>query len=228
MNILAMDTCFGACSVAVTRLRGAADPVVVQDFERRQTGHAEVLMPMIERVMTDAGLLFKDLTHVAVTTGPGSFTGMRIGIAAARAIGLTLGIPVIGVPTLKVMAHEIVSNQPVLIAVDARKDQVYAQLFDGAGHAVTAPQVLSYCDASRLGGGASIIVCGSGADDVVAACQADGIKAIAMRQDLQPSAASLATIVAALTVTGEHPARPLYLRPPDAKPQVGKSLERVQ
>jgi tRNA threonylcarbamoyladenosine biosynthesis protein TsaB len=218
MNILAMDTCFGACSVAVSRdVAGAA--LQQSEFERRPTGHAEVLMPMAERVMLSAGISFEQLEAIAVTTGPGSFTGMRIGIAAARALGLALSIPVIGIPTLEAMAHGAEADGAVLIAVDARNTQVYVQLFGANRRPVTSPQVLSTRDAAHLTNAAT--VCGTGATFVVAS----NPSLVLGQSDLQPSAVS----VAELAATGRYQsdAKPLYLRAPDAKPQAAKSLARA-
>jgi tRNA threonylcarbamoyladenosine biosynthesis protein TsaB len=219
MNILALDTCFSACSVAVGKTGEGTGTAFYHEFELRQTGQAEVLMPMVERVMREAGQSFSALDRIAVTTGPGSFTGMRIGIAAARAIGVTLGIPVIGVPTLQVMAADLDIEGPVMIAVEARKDQVYVQLFGGNRKPVTDAQVLSYADAAVLAKSAT--VCGSGAGALALLNAA--LKTA--HQDLQPNAVAVAKLAIGLDQSTE--ARPLYLRPPDAKPQDGKSLQRA-
>ncbi len=242
MNILAMDTCFGACSVAVGRTAQEFETEFCTEFERRQTGHAEALMPMIERVMAEASLKFSDLERIAVTTGPGSFTGMRIGIAAARAMGVTLGIPVVGLPTLEVMALDASQTQRnldetatlgdrLIIAVDARKDQVYVQVFDEKQKRINEPSVLSYSDAASLASAGSVTICGSGAEFVAAERKNLGLPVTVKFVDLQPSALSLGMGAVRLygpETIANFPARPLYLRPPDAKPQDGKSLERAQ
>ena len=241
MNILAMDTCFGACSVAVGPAAQGSAQAFQSAFEVRQTGHAEVLMPMIDVVMSRAGLAFADLQRIAVTTGPGSFTGMRIGIAAARAIGLTLSIPVIGIPTLDVMAHDVWTSStdqtasgsptigPLLIAVDARKNQVYTQLYDANRASVSQPAVLTYFEAAKLAGEQSVTICGNGASLVAAERNRLGLPTAVKFDDLQPSAVPLAMIAAAIDATAlaQYPARPFYLRPPDAKPQDGKTLVRA-
>jgi tRNA threonylcarbamoyladenosine biosynthesis protein TsaB len=237
MNLLALDTCFGACSVAVeSRDRG-----VMHEFELRQTGHAEALIPMVERVMARAQLAFSDLDRIAVTTGPGSFTGMRIGIAAARALSLATGAPVMGFSTLDVMAQTARSNNVacaagtplparILVAVDARKDQVYAQLFGGEYSESTA-QVLSPEEAAKLIPEGPVALVGSGAAMVAAHVEAHRNDVHMFYPDLQPSALCL-VMMASQTAAGTAPfkstdIRPLYLRPPDAKPQHGKSLPRL-
>src|SRR5438876_4695058 len=106
MNVLAFDTCLGAVSVAV-RWQGARDEWLSCDrFELREGGHAERLMPMIAEVMQEAGLAFSDIERIAVTVGPGSFTGVRVGVAAARALALASGITAVGATSLAVMAHQ--------------------------------------------------------------------------------------------------------------------------
>jgi tRNA threonylcarbamoyladenosine biosynthesis protein TsaB len=240
MNILAMDTCFGACSVAVGKTVQEFGTAWHHEFEPRQTGHAEALMPMVERVMGEAELHFSQLERIAVTTGPGSFTGMRIGIAAARAMGVTLGIPVVGLPTLDVMALDAGSahsndnadetpalGQHLIIAIDARKDQVYAQQFDGNQHRVNNAAVLSYLEAAELGGLNDVTICGSGAEMVATERRRLGRPVTVKFPSLQPSALSLGMTAVALRDVENFPARPLYLRPPDAKPQDGKSLARA-
>jgi tRNA threonylcarbamoyladenosine biosynthesis protein TsaB len=94
MRVLAIDTALGACSAALLDTKRAA--VTAHESLAMQRGHAEVLMPLVKRVMEHAGLAFADLDRIAVTTGPGSFTGLRVGIAAARGLGLAAAKPVVG------------------------------------------------------------------------------------------------------------------------------------
>jgi tRNA threonylcarbamoyladenosine biosynthesis protein TsaB len=235
MNILALDTCFGACSAALRsdgRILSAA-------FELRQTGHAEALMPMIERVMTEAGLGFASLDRIAVTVGPGSFTGMRIGVAAARALALVTGAPVIGVPTLAAMAQtarrDDAAPTHVLVAVDARKDQVYAQLFAATDQDPGSAAVLSPQEAADLLDGVAatdaVAVAGSGAHMVAAHIDPSRTNVHVLQFNLQPNAAHIFDVAlqieAGRGVSNQISVRPLYLRPPDAKPQLGKSIPRL-
>ncbi|MEQ1578789.1 MAG: tRNA (adenosine(37)-N6)-threonylcarbamoyltransferase complex dimerization subunit type 1 TsaB [Hyphomicrobium sp.] len=233
MNILALDTCFGACSAAA----GRPGSDLACEFELRQTGHAEALLPMVEQVMARAQLPFSDLDRIAVTVGPGSFTGMRIGIAAARALSLATGAPVTGVPTLMVMAatarrdHALSGNRGklpahMLVAVDARKGQVYAQLFGGSSQGVHTAEVLDPADAARLIPEGPVVLTGSGAALVAAQLERVRTDVTVIFPGLQPDAACLAAL--AVDMAADHmPVRPLYLRPPDAKPQVGTSIPRV-
>ena len=121
-------------------------------------GHAEALMPLIARVMKASGVAFAALDRIAATTGPGSFTGLRVGLSAARGIALAAGKPVVGVTTLTAFAAPIVSENggphPVLAAIDARHDHVYFQVIGGDGSSLIKPKVAPIAealDAARFG-----------------------------------------------------------------------------
>ena len=232
MNILAFDTCLGAVSVAV-RWRGAGGEWLTRHtHEVRERGHAERLMPMMAEVMEAAGLEFSDIGRIAVTVGPGSFTGVRVGVASARGLALASGIPAVGATSLAVMAHqadELLGSarggRLLAVAVDARRDSVYLQLFTGARDETGPPLLLAADDAARHIGPRPVIVVASGAASVADAVRAGGGQAEAALVDLQPDARALASLAADLAPA--HPLRPLYLRPPDVKPQADRSLPRA-
>ncbi len=234
MNILAFDTCFDACSACVLQLRDGCVVELASAMERFETGHAERLVPMIDEVMRGAGLAFADLDRIAVTVGPGTFTGTRIGVAAARGLALATGIALVGASSLAVMADVAVATlgsaedgEDLAIAVDARRGEVYVQLFGSCGsEAKSPPMVLAIADAARLGGGSPLRIAGSGADAVAAAAARDGRRVSACLADLLPEANALARMAPDL-VPLEGGLSPLYLRPPDAKPQDGKSIARA-
>src|SRR5260370_17421200 len=98
MLILAIETALDACAAAV--LDTDASKIVAQESQPMKRGHAEALMPLIARVMNASGVAFAALDRIAVTTGPGSFTGLRVGLSAARGIALAAGKPVVGLTTL--------------------------------------------------------------------------------------------------------------------------------
>jgi tRNA threonylcarbamoyladenosine biosynthesis protein TsaB len=231
MHILAFDTCFDGCSACVAELRGGAVLVRGSTFERFETGHAERLIPMIGDVMREAQTSFEQIDKIAVTTGPGTFTGTRIGIAAARALALAMGAKTVGVSSLAVMAEAArgeVGAGTLAVAVDARRGEVYVQLF-GAGRgadAVTLPQVLPLDVAAKIGGDGPITFVGSGAAAVAEIAMRDSRDAIATLGDLVPDAVALAHLAAPLPGS-DAPLSPLYLRPPDAKPQEGKAVARA-
>jgi tRNA threonylcarbamoyladenosine biosynthesis protein TsaB len=228
MNILAFDTCFDGCSVCVAERRG--DSVVPLGFlmERFETGHAERLIPMIGEAMQQARLSFDHLGRIAVTVGPGTFTGTRIGVAAARALALATGAQTVGVSSLAVMAEVArreVTSAALAVVVDARRGEVYAQLFGAGGglDAKSPPQLLSIDDAAQLGDGPIVFV-GSGGTAVAAVRSRR--EAVARLADLLPDAKALAHLGGALEAS-DAPLVPFYLRPPDAKPQVGKAVARA-
>jgi tRNA threonylcarbamoyladenosine biosynthesis protein TsaB len=234
MNMLAFDTCFDACSVCVARWSDGVVVELASALERFQTGHAERLVPMIDEAMGRAGATFAELDRLAVTVGPGTFTGTRIGIAAARGLALATGAEVVGASSLAVMAevagHELGARAPdedMAVAVDARRGEVYVQLFAAGERNASSPMLLTVEDAARLGGGGPLLVVGSGAAAVAAAAERAGRPATARLAGLLPTASALARMAAGLA-PAEGPLQPLYLRPPDAKPQDGKSIARDQ
>lgn len=136
--ILGIDTSAAQCVVALVGADGAAgDPVI----ERRamDRGHAEHLFPMIETVLDRAGIGYDGLDRVAVCTGPGSFTGVRIGVAAARGIALGRGIPVIGISRFEALAAE--AGAAVTVCLSGRGGTICLQAFGPDGAALAAPEM---------------------------------------------------------------------------------------
>ncbi|MGJ0557688.1 tRNA (adenosine(37)-N6)-threonylcarbamoyltransferase complex dimerization subunit type 1 TsaB [Methylocystis sp.] len=234
MNILAFDTCFDACSVCVAQQRAGAVVELASTIEFFETGHAERLVPMIGEAMHAAGMAFESLDRITVTVGPGTFTGTRIGIAAARGLALATQTPVAGASSLAVMAEVAVRRlgmgvpgELLAVAVDARRGEVYVQLFGTGGlDARSPPLLLAVEDAAGLGGSALLVLVGSGAAAVAAAAQSMGRAARAELAALLPDACALAAMAPAIAPS-EGALGPLYLRPPDAKPQAGKAIARV-
>ena len=221
MNILALDTSMGACSAAVLRTDGAAQTLFVRQ-ETMARGHAEALMPMVAEVMAEAALPSAEIDLIAATTGPGSFTGVRIAIAAARGLALVTRAKLFGTDSLTVMAKaaaEGLGDQSFAVAVDARRGMIYFGLYDGAARKFEGPLLLAPDDAAtQLPAGCHLGV-GSGAVLLAEAASRRGLSVTAKLPGLQPSAGALAVI--AHERGGASPMlRPLYLRPPDAKPQV--------
>jgi tRNA threonylcarbamoyladenosine biosynthesis protein TsaB len=233
MNILAFDTCLGACSAAVGLDVGGPGQRTFGRCERRDTGHAEALLPMIQDVMAEATIELAAIDRLAVTTGPGTFTGTRIGISAALGFNQVRRMPVVGVSSLALMACAAVellpaslAGWPLAIAVDARRDQVYVQLFEAVGCVPRGPpMLLDIVDAAELGGREPVVLAGSGADAVAAAAQTQGRQAVAELPLLQPDARHLVRLARGLPPS-RQPVRPLYLRAPDAKPNLRDALRR--
>jgi tRNA threonylcarbamoyladenosine biosynthesis protein TsaB len=221
MNLLAIDTALEACSVGVS---AGSRLVLVSEVIGR--GHAERLMGMVTEAMADAGFAFPALDRIAVTIGPGSFTGVRVGIAAARGLALVIGCPVVGVSTLAVhaaSARETVGAKPVLVALDARRSEVYAQGFDGAGKALGPAEVGPPADFAARSGG-DVLLAGSGGALIASFIGPDAVSRIVHNRSA-PDIAALLRLGAA-TEGSFTPPRPLYVRAPDAKPQAAAAVPR--
>src|SRR5580700_2687809 len=146
MRILAIDTSCGAASVAVVE-GGRAGPLAVISRPMAR-GHAEALPLMVEEAMRGIEGGFPSLARIAVAMGPGSFTGIRVGLAMARAMGVALAVPVVGVSTLAAFAAPLLSEPRagiIAAAIDARHGSVYFQLFEASGRPWGPP----LCDTPR-------------------------------------------------------------------------------
>ena len=223
MRILAIDTALEACAAGVIAM---PDRVLAQESLAMARGHAEALMPLLARVMHQAGIRFDDLDRIAVTVGPGSFTGLRVGIAAARGIALATGKPAVGVSTLAAFAGPYLAageTRPVVAAVDARHDQVYFEVFGPGGRILVTPRLVPVRDAVRAASGAAVIV-GSGAG-ILAGAWSDENPLPTIATQGAPQIASIARLGAVADVAHALP-KPLYLRRPDARPQDAARLPR--
>jgi len=218
MLILAIDTALDACAAAV--LDTDAGQLIAQESQPMRRGHAEALMPLIARVMKASGIAFAALDRIAVTTGPGRFTGLRVGLSAARGIALAADKPVVGLTTLTAYAAPVVgqnSEHPVISAIDARHDHVYFQVVSGDGGSLVRPRVAPVgeaLDAVKFGaphlvGNAAIILADRWPADAPPPFRVDAQPA--------PDIAWVAWLGAAVS-PDTAPARPYYLRAPDAKP----------
>ena len=242
-TLLAIETAGSACSAAVAR--GGA--VLAAERLRLRHGHAEVLFPMIERVMQEAGLAPAQLDAVAAAIGPGGFTGIRVGLAAAHGIALAVGARLVGISSFAAVAARVTDPplgapggtgcqasggqasgcRALLVALDSRRADLYVQLFalDGAAP-LAAPQALiadrlgEYV--ARLAGDARLLIAGDAAEAASAAL--GGHAGIAIAGNSAPDAEGV--LAAALHQLGlddaadapAGPVRPLYLRLPDATP----------
>src|SRR6202158_68008 len=150
MRVLAIDTALEACSAAV--LDTDQGGILASESIPMVRGHAEALMPLVARVMSEAMLEFLELDRIAVTVGPGSFTGLRVGVAAARGIAVAAGKPAVGLTTLAAYAapfFDADETKALLAVIDARHDQVYMQLFGSGGRTLIAPRLAPVRDAIR-------------------------------------------------------------------------------
>ncbi|MCP2335573.1 tRNA (adenosine(37)-N6)-threonylcarbamoyltransferase complex dimerization subunit type 1 TsaB [Actinomadura rupiterrae] len=217
MLVLAFDTATAAVTVALTEWtpgEGARPRAAVEARDARR--HTEILTPEIARVLGEAGATPSDLSAIVVGVGPGPYTGLRVGLVTARAMGEALGVPVHGVCTLDAIAWESRREKPFAVATDARRREVYWARYDSYGRRVTEPAVgpaaevrADTPDLPVIGEGARLYA------DVLG--DADGITS----GPLVPSATALAEL-AVERLSGRPgpallPPEPLYLRRPDAK-----------
>ena len=218
MLILAIDTALDACAAAV--LDTEAGGLVAHESQPMKRGHAEALMPLIARVMHPSGLSFAALDRIAVTTGPGSFTGLRVGLSAARGIALAARKPAVGLTTLSAYAAPLISEHgehPIISAIDARHDHVYVQVVTGDGGALVRPRVAPIgeaLDASRFG--APHLV-GNAARILADHWPMTAAPPVSVNPQVAPDIAWVAWLGAAVDPETAPP-RPFYLRAPDAKP----------
>lgn len=224
MLVLAIDTAGPDCAACL--YDGGRARVIAEYSETIGKGHAERLMPVIAAVLEAGGLAYADIDRLAVTTGPGSFTGIRVGIAAARGFALALKRPLAGISTLRAIA-EFTRNEEgrlqterLAVFLAAGRGEVYGRLdFDSPFAEAGQPFIAPVDDLAEtpVFDKADIAFCGNGAEAVIAASGCNG------RLLNRLAAAPVATVAqmgAAATDLGRR-AEPLYLRRPDAKPQTG-------
>ena len=225
MRVLAIDTALGACAAAV--LDSQAGAILAAESIGMVRGHAEAVMPLIARVMDAARSEFVELNRIAVTVGPGSFTGLRVGISAARGIALAAAKPAIGLSTLSALAAPHVAartGDTIIAAIDARNEQVYFQVFAPNGVTVVTPRLDRVRAAVRAVPVGPTVITGSGAL-LVAAHWPSGSPVPRVEDHAAPDIGWVARLGAAAQEEGAPP-KPLYLRRPDARPQDAGRLPR--
>ena len=181
-------------------------------------------MPMVRDVMQESAQEFKTLDGIATTVGPGGFTGLRIGLASARAMALAAGVPIVGLTTLEVVAAaQPERSGPLLVAIDSRRSDVYVQLFSPEREPASLPMAIMPGLVESILPGGPIVVAGNAAETVLQALQQTDVSL--SNGPALPDAAVLARIVASRIApfqTDLEPPAPLYLRPPDAKLPIEK------
>ena len=242
MLVLGFDTAASACSAALCR----DGDTLAHRYEAMAQGQAEYLMGMINDVMEEAGKDFGDLDLLAVTTGPGSFTGIRIGLAVARGLALAGDLPCMGVTTFEAVAAGVPETErdgaTLFVAIESKRDDIYVQAFAAGLEPLSAPQaVLPEALAAVLAGvstpgvtgappaknkrghpvapGGRVVVAGDASQRAIASLDGVGLEVALSIAPVTPDAGTLAVLAAGRwspTTPNERP-RPLYLRPPDAK-----------
>lgn len=228
MLLLALDTAGPDCSVALARSAAGEPKILHRSVESIGRGHAERLMPMIEAALAAAGITFKNLDRIAVTVGPGSFTGLRVGIAVARGLALALDIPAVGVGSLPALLRPRLRHQAkgtMVAALDARRGEIFALAQEIGSREALFPALAAPATiiAQKLAGTSRpLVLTGNGAALLAAELK---------QRDVQIAGTAASpdiSDVAVLGFRGEHvnPA-PFYLRGVDAKPQLDRAVARA-
>jgi tRNA threonylcarbamoyladenosine biosynthesis protein TsaB len=219
MRILAIDTALPAVSACV--LDDDAEAPLASESIAMERGHAEALAPLIARVVGAVDGGFASLDRVAATVGPGSFTGIRIGLAAGQAVARARNIDVVGVSTLSALAAPRLFEHAegvLAAAIDARHDHIYLAAFRSGGRLLISPRRASAREAvdslRGLNDGSPLLLVGSGAPLLEREARAAGIKARVLDEAAAPDIAFVARLGLIANVA-EAPARPLYLKSPD-------------
>ena len=208
MIVLGLDTCLGACSVAVADGR----TMLSEQSEPMMRGHQERLALMVQSTMREARRDFTHVERIAVTIGPGSFTGVRVGLAFAKGLALGLGRPGVGVGTLEALAASAHIDGRVAAVIDAGRGNLFLQLCEGSGRALTIAEILPLrCAISRIQGwreDGTLAIAGPAADLL-----GDAFGEETCVHLHAPSAAMVARLGGG---DGVRELAPLYLRAPDA------------
>jgi len=220
LYILALDTATTGCSVTVWRGGDDFGDVLAHDARSMTRGQAEMLLPMVQDALHAAGIVPQNLDAIAVTRGPGAFTGMRIGLAAARGLALSLGIPCIGVTTLEAVARGVEGQEhPILAAVESKREDIYVQVFDAKFNPLGEPQAANGAALAELVGTTPMVAVGDAAQRAQDMLHAEGVQILLSEASQLPDTRVVARLAADRFVAEKDtpPPEPIYLRPPDAK-----------
>ena len=224
MILLAIDCAASLCAASV--YDADASKELGRSVRDLGKGHAEHLMAVVDEALGLAGKSYADLGRIAVSTGPGSFTGVRVGVSAARGFSLALKIPAVGVTTLEALAQETrnaLGPRPVFAALDAGRAEIHAALYDENGTVLREPAVLTLEEAATIAASGVVALAGTAARLVADAVVVD--KVFEFGPMLATADIGTYARLAAGKEPGERP-KPVYLRAPDAKPQAGFVLPR--
>lgn len=208
MRILAFDCAGAQCAAALL----ADDVIVAARTIIAERGHAQLLIPLLVELIDEAGLTFADIDRFAVTTGPGSFTGIRVALSAAHGLALGTGKPVIGITVFEALAAATIISAPrLLVAIDSRRAELFVQMFDAAGAALTQPAMLAPDSVAAWAGPGPLALAGDATHLV-----APYLDVVAVDGPALVDPAVIARL-AAFRPVGPAPS-PFYLRAPDAVP----------
>lgn len=226
MLILAIDTALEACAAALHDAE--YDDTLAAERVPMSRGHAEALVPMVDRLMRGSGRSFNEIGLFAVTVGPGSFTGLRVGLSAARGFGLATGRPVIGLSTLATLAAPLLAHDdaiPAVAAIDARHGNLYIQMFGAGGRVLISARAVGIKEAARAVAIGPVRIAGSGAGLLAENWPAGEPAPLLVDTAATPDPVWLARLSSVADPARSKP-RPLYLRGPDARPQDAARIAR--
>ena len=224
MKLLAIDCAANLCAACV--YDAAARQELGRSVLDLGKGHAEQLMAVIAEALKTAATDYAGLDAIAVSVGPGSFTGLRVGVSTARGLALALKVPAIGVTTLEALASEAAAaflGRPVLAALDAGREEIHAAFYDELSVLTYGPAVTTLANAVTMATESASVLAGTAAAQIAASAGR------AVDIGPQTATADIATYARLAAAKGgsERP-KPLYLRGADAKPQAGFILSRQQ
>lgn len=213
MRLMVIDTALGLCTAGVFAVEGAAVHRLGLRSEPMVKGHSERIAGFARHAAIEAGIAFADLDRIGVTVGPGSFTGLRVGLSFAQGLGAALDRPVVGISALDALAASTAKASTVAALIDARRGQVYARFWTGGAAEGPAEALTLDAAAARIATmGSDSVLVGSGA--ALFAEAAAGPRLLGLEG---PAPEALARLAAAAD-PARAPARPMYLRAPDAVP----------
>ncbi len=224
MILLAIDCSANLCAACVYDT--ASDAELGRCVLDLGKGHAEHLIGVVDAALETARLTLQDMDVIAVSVGPGSFTGIRVAVSAARGFALALGIPAIGVNTVEALAEEARTAAPgqrVLAALTTTGDRVQMAVYDEAGVEDYAPGVVALWEAALIAQENVGVLAGNAADSI--ASRMGGSPPLVAAASATADIGAYARVAGRRGAGGPRPS-PLYLREPDAKPQAGFALPR--
>ena len=223
MNILAFDTCFSARSVALQQ----NSSLIAERLKLLERGHAEEIFPMISEVLSDAKIDWEEIDCLGITYGPGTFTGLRVGLAAARGIALTRKIPISAFSSLHAIAagtfriDELKDVESFLVVSDARRNEVYIQSFNNEAQPLVEPALIQISDVISWASSKNIGIIGSGVDPLFYKIPEVSSRLSLLKGEHYPQARDIAALteeaMSRSTWSYEGPPSPIYLRAPHVK-----------
>ncbi|MGI6434537.1 MAG: tRNA (adenosine(37)-N6)-threonylcarbamoyltransferase complex dimerization subunit type 1 TsaB [Syntrophomonadaceae bacterium] len=235
MFILAVDSATRVAGVALV----ARDRVIREEFVNFRKNHSEILMPLIVAAMKESQCEWGQITALAVTAGPGSFTGLRIGMATVKGLSLATGLPIASIPTLEVLAHNLAGSRAVVATLlDARRQEVYFACYDVQERYPQPLLPMTACSPERAAGEMAALLDKSGRERVImlgdgvapyydyfASCLGKRLLPVSPHLML-PRAAALGSLAWQAVETGKledaQTVKPLYIRLSEAEVRLGR------